>query len=529
MNMKKRLSIILIALVMVMCLAPTTGFAKTYTCFACDEEYGVEYNNVTIIDYGGGHSISCPYGHVLVAGIHCGGTATCKEQAKCEVCERPYGEYKAHTDANNDYVCDTCGKKLCEHQWVNGKCSVCDTTCSHTWGGDGKCSVCSYECKHGSDENNDHKCDTCGKKISEHNWVDGECSVCSYVCGHSGGTAYCTKRAVCEICGKAYGETRPDNHSGEEEWIQAAATHEQKWNCCGEVIIAAKAHEWENGECIECGYACTHSTDANHDHMCDICGEQCSGHNWVDGKCSVCGYACQHSDRNIDHMCDTCGEQVSDHNWVNGTCSDCGYKCQHSGGTAYCAKRAVCEICGERYGRALGHDYGEWTPNGDGTHSATCRNESCRQTSTADCLTFVFAVETSAAENEAGELTSKRENLVFCPVCGAVGNGERLVKLEGAKAEAVTGTLPAMEVVVQMHDDYLSIALNYAGKLIQPAGQVKITLPAELAEGKTLTLIATDGAEADLPVESDGEYVSFTLDFTEAEIPVMLIRLDAEA
>ena len=39
-----------------------------------------------------------------------------------------------------------------------------------------------------------------------HKWVDGICSVCDEVCGHDGGTATCTEKAVCDICGESYGE-----------------------------------------------------------------------------------------------------------------------------------------------------------------------------------------------------------------------------------------------------------------------------------------------------------------------------------
>ena len=33
----------------------------------------------------------------------------------------------------------------------------------------------------------------------------------------------------------------------------------------------------------------------------------------------------------------------------------CEQECQHTGGTATCTEAAVCELCGESYGEALGH------------------------------------------------------------------------------------------------------------------------------------------------------------------------------
>ena len=76
-----------------------------------------------------------------------------------------------------------------------------------------------------------------------------------------------------------------------------------------------------------------------------------------------------------------------------------------------------------------------------------------------------------------------------------------------------------------MNEAYLSLAFEYAGKVAEPTGQVKITLPAELLAGKTLTRVALDGTETEVSFEIDGEEASFTLDFTADEIPVILIRL----
>ena len=88
----------------------------------------------------------------------------------------------------------------------------------------------------------------------------------------SGGNATCTEKAVCDVCGKAYGEFDGTNHEGGvQEWTtRTAFNHEQKWNCCGAVIVASEAHEWKDGVCRECGYVCLHN-DADKDHICDYC------------------------------------------------------------------------------------------------------------------------------------------------------------------------------------------------------------------------------------------------------------------
>ena len=95
----------------------------------------------------------------------------------------------------------------------------------------------------------------------------------------SGGNATCTEKAVCDVCGKAYGEFDGTNHEGGvQEWTtRTAFNHEQKWNCCGAVIVASEAHEWKDGVCRECGYVCLHN-DADKDHICDYCKKAISAH-----------------------------------------------------------------------------------------------------------------------------------------------------------------------------------------------------------------------------------------------------------
>ena len=95
----------------------------------------------------------------------------------------------------------------------------------------------------------------------------------------SGGNATCTEKAVCDVCGKAYGELDGTNHEGGvQEWTtRTAFNHEQKWNCCGAVIVASEAHEWKDGVCRECGYVCLHN-DADKDHICDYCKKTISAH-----------------------------------------------------------------------------------------------------------------------------------------------------------------------------------------------------------------------------------------------------------
>ena len=64
------------------------------------------------------------------------------------------------------------------------------------------------------------------QQTTAHTWNDeGRCSVCGYGCTHSGGTATCTQQAVCEICGALYGDPDPGNHTPSEVWTQENGKH----------------------------------------------------------------------------------------------------------------------------------------------------------------------------------------------------------------------------------------------------------------------------------------------------------------
>ena len=163
----------------------------------------------------------------------------------------------------------------------------------------------------------------------------------------SGGNATCTEKAVCDVCGKAYGEFDGTNHEGGvQEWTtRTAFVHEQKWNCCGAVIVASEAHEWKDGVCRECGYVCLHN-DTDKNHICDYCEKIISEHEDAD-KNHVCDYCekiiSEHEDKDKNHICDYCGKEITN----------------HSGGKATCTEKAVCEICNEPYGEIDGASHAD--------------------------------------------------------------------------------------------------------------------------------------------------------------------------
>ena len=144
--------------------------------------------------------------------------------------------YAEHADADKNHVCDTCGKVLseCADDNKDHKCDYCGKTlsvCADT-DKDHKCDYCGKTLSECADDNKDHKCDYCGKTISN----------------HTGGTADCCHKAVCEICGKAYGGLDPDNHTDLKHFPAQRATilregNIEYWYCsgCGKYYKDAKA------------------------------------------------------------------------------------------------------------------------------------------------------------------------------------------------------------------------------------------------------------------------------------------------
>ena len=178
----------------------------------------------------------------------------------------------------------------------------------------------------------------------------------------------------------------------------------------------------------------------------------------------------------------------------------------------------TCKNCNDSYKdhqtKTLLHWYGEWTSNGDGTHSAACKRKDCKHVSKTECAIVEFK------QDEATR--------TLCPVCGNVSDGAHLALVEEVTAEGEH--LPYGELVLRMGETandntLLSVCFEASGKLTQPKGEVKITMPADLLNGVTLALLNADDTEIDLPYIVEGENAVFTLDFTDAEIPTVLIRL----
>jgi hypothetical protein len=137
-----------------------------------------------------GHWKLCSCGTEVDRAAHSGGTATCTDPAVCEVCEQSYGS------VNPD-----------EH---TGEIVWTKTATAHS---------SAYSC-----------CDTPVVKEEAHEWENGVCLECGYECQHKGGTATCTDKAVCEICGEEYREVNDSNHTNLVKTAAKPATHMTEGN-----------------------------------------------------------------------------------------------------------------------------------------------------------------------------------------------------------------------------------------------------------------------------------------------------------
>ena len=118
-------------------------------------------------------------------------------------------------------------------------------------------------------------------------------------------------------------------------------------------------------------------------------------------------------------------------------CTHCGYKVipywpyeGHSGGTETptCTTGKTCALCGAEYG-ILGHDWGEWTSAGNGTHIRSCTRSNCDAVDTASCTGGTADCSTKAVcevcGKEYGEKDPNNHNLeqhaAKAPTCTEIG------------------------------------------------------------------------------------------------------------
>ncbi len=355
---------------------------------------------------------------------HKGGTATCTDNALCEVCGEAYGKHDStnHTSNTLEYYSNGDGTHLTIH-------------------------AC------------------CGGTVDEAE----DCH---------GGKATCQSLAVCEFCKQEYGKLDGSNHTSNEFDYDSHhdGTHIKKYDCCGgiadanEACIGGTATCTDKAICTLCGgehgELLEHtpvkgwtSDESGHWHICSACGGEQLGradHNYdnnCDITCNTCGYV-----REITHSYTVTGKDSHDH-WY--ACSVCGVIDPasveaHKGGTATCTDKALCSDCGENYGEFDGtnhkNDKTVYVANNDGTHTvkhdccgAVISVEACGG-GTANCQQKATCQHCAAQYGEigshvGGNATCEHESV--CDICGESygGFGKHVFSIE--KADAVYIATPA--------------------------------------------------------------------------------------
>lgn len=220
-----------------------------------------------------------------------------------------------------------------------------------------ECSGCGYQTgvaahsltKNVNETQHQVKCESCGYKTEWEN--------------HTGGTATCTAKAVCSVCGESYGELAAHvadstyKYNGEGHWTACAT--------CGTPMSNQEAHTGGTADC-------------QHKAVCDVCGQP---YGELDASNHTGGirWARTAETHQAFYLC--CGAAAgaeANHSWNDeSVCTECGYGCAHTGGTATCTALAVCDICGHTYGDLLPHDY-RWVIDQEATTEATgLKHEEC--------------------------------------------------------------------------------------------------------------------------------------------------------
>ena len=274
-------------------------------------------------------------------------TAYAADIAFCSKCNRIQTVRLTYQYSNDEWhICNvTC--TVCNNIWFYGM--------SHKWSGtatctSGKtCTVCG-----GSSEPLGHDWSTWTQNSDEKTHT----RICKRDTSHTetenchGGTATCTAKAVCTVCGGEYGEMAAHSFTAEKaeaQYLKSAATCTGKaiyYKSCAVCGLSSEGTADEatffSGNALDHNWGdWTSNEDGTHTRTCTVDGcsagtqtENCIDAN-KDHKCDICDYIISEcADDNKDHKCDYCGKKLT----------------EHTGGKATCKDKAKCEVCGAEYG-----------------------------------------------------------------------------------------------------------------------------------------------------------------------------------
>ena len=368
---------------------------------------------------------------------HSGGAATCTKQAICDHCSQSYGALAAHSftaeKAEAQYLksAATCTEKAVYYK----SCTLCGLSSEgtadeatfvsgnaldHDWGawtpdGEGThkrvcahdashvetagctygdwstnqdshwktCTVCGGEAeriKH-ADPDCNHFCDTCGIKMTEHDFT-GETAITALLYKEANCLSPALYYKSCKICMLsskgtaseatfASGDKNPNRHAEYPgAWQTDADSHWRFYTCC-QLEVDRGAHQGGTADCLAPA-------------LCEVCQHsygELGPHHFVDqvNEYRLKSAATCTSPAVYYQSCSTCGAQGTEtftngeplgHDYGAWTSNEDGTHtriCKHdashtetnncTGGTATCTAKAVCEVCKAEYGELTAHDF----------------------------------------------------------------------------------------------------------------------------------------------------------------------------
>ena len=340
-------------------------------------------------DGNGTHSRVCARNSSHKETVSCsGGTATCQAKAVCSVCGQAYGQFAAH-----DFTAEVAEEKYLKSA----------ATCTEKATYYKSCTVCGEKGTETFEVGN----------ILGHDWGEWQPNgngihsrICKRNATHKetvscfGGTATCQAKAVCSVCGQEYGQLAAHDFTAEvaeEKYLKSAATCTEKATYYKSCTVCGE----KGTETFEVGNILGHDwgewqSNGNDTHS-RICTRN-SGHKET-VNCSGGTATCQ-----AKAVCAVCRHeygQLGTHSFTAETVEE-----QYLKSAAACTEKAVyyrsCATCGLSAKdtaeeavfetRALGHDWGKWQSNGDGTHTHVCtRDDTHKETvscsgGTATCV-----------------------------------------------------------------------------------------------------------------------------------------------
>ena len=276
---------------------------------------------------------------------HSGGKATCTQNAVCEFCKAEYGEKLPH-----DFTAET----------VDAKYLKSAATCTEKAVYYKSCAVCGLSSEGTADEATFFS----GNAL-DHNWgawtqnsdEKTHTRICKRDTSHTetenchGGTATCTAKAVCTVCGGEYGEMAAHSFTAEKaeaQYLKSAATCTEKaiyYKSCAVCGLSSEGTADEatffSGNALDHNWGAwtQNSDEKTHTRICKRDTSHTETENCIDAnkdhKCDICDYIISEcADDNKDHKCDYCGKKLT----------------EHTGGKATCKDKAKCEVCGAEYG-----------------------------------------------------------------------------------------------------------------------------------------------------------------------------------